>query len=119
MDRELRAFLAAILSTPDDRAPRLVFADWLEERGDPRARKVRFNCETGKIHLRSYSVHGGDSAEDVPSLALLVAQFVPQSLGIEFGCRCAMRVLPRYRDEWPGDDRADRLVMGIRDWREA
>jgi uncharacterized protein (TIGR02996 family) len=30
------AFLAAIAAAPDDQAPRLVFADWLEERGDPR-----------------------------------------------------------------------------------
>src|ERR1700735_2152995 len=28
------ALLAEILATPDDDAPRLVFADWLEEHGD-------------------------------------------------------------------------------------
>jgi uncharacterized protein (TIGR02996 family) len=29
------AFLNAILANPEDDAPRLVYADWLEERGDP------------------------------------------------------------------------------------
>src|SRR5262249_33903554 len=31
---ERAAFIAAIREAPDDDAPRLVFADWLEERGD-------------------------------------------------------------------------------------
>jgi uncharacterized protein (TIGR02996 family) len=31
------AFLNAILAAPDDNAPRLVYADWLEEQGDPAA----------------------------------------------------------------------------------
>jgi uncharacterized protein (TIGR02996 family) len=35
------AFLAAIAAAPDDALPRLVFADWLEERNDPRAVWVR------------------------------------------------------------------------------
>jgi uncharacterized protein (TIGR02996 family) len=29
-------FLRAILATPEDMATRLIYADWLEERGDPR-----------------------------------------------------------------------------------
>ena len=29
--------LATIAATPHDRGPRLIYADWLEERGDPRA----------------------------------------------------------------------------------
>src|SRR4051812_49324247 len=35
------AFLAAMAAAPDDQAPRLVFADWLEERGDPRGAWLR------------------------------------------------------------------------------
>ena len=36
------AFLAEILAAPDDDAPRMVFADWLEDNGDPqRAEFVR------------------------------------------------------------------------------
>jgi uncharacterized protein (TIGR02996 family) len=35
------AFLRAILADPDDDIPRLVYADWLEERGDPRGEFIR------------------------------------------------------------------------------
>jgi len=37
-------FLQAMLETPDDDALRLVYADWLEERGDPRAEFIRVQC---------------------------------------------------------------------------
>ena len=35
------AFLRAAFAAPDDAAPRLIYADWLEERDDPRAELVR------------------------------------------------------------------------------
>jgi uncharacterized protein (TIGR02996 family) len=42
------AFLRAVLDAPDDDAPRLAYADWLEERGDPRgaarAEFIRLQC---------------------------------------------------------------------------
>jgi uncharacterized protein (TIGR02996 family) len=37
--------LAAVLDSPGDDTPRLVYADWLEERGDPRAEFLRVECE--------------------------------------------------------------------------
>jgi uncharacterized protein (TIGR02996 family) len=37
MIAEERAFLTAILERPDEDTSRLVYADWLEERGDPRS----------------------------------------------------------------------------------
>ncbi|HEY5937564.1 MAG TPA: TIGR02996 domain-containing protein [Kofleriaceae bacterium] len=43
-------FLAQILATPDDDAPRLVFADWLEERGNlDRAQFIRAQCDLAKL----------------------------------------------------------------------
>jgi len=39
------AFLQAIRENPDDDAVRLVFADWLEERCDPRAEFIRVQCD--------------------------------------------------------------------------
>jgi uncharacterized protein (TIGR02996 family) len=41
---EESAFLRAIREEPDDDAPRLVYADWLEERGDPRGEYLRLWC---------------------------------------------------------------------------
>ncbi|MBI1829849.1 MAG: TIGR02996 domain-containing protein [Planctomycetes bacterium] len=43
------AFLQPILDNPDDDLPRLVFADWLEERGDPRGHFIRLQCQRAKL----------------------------------------------------------------------
>jgi uncharacterized protein (TIGR02996 family) len=43
-DRE--ALVRAIIERPDDDAPRLIFADWLDENGEPeRAEFIRIQCE--------------------------------------------------------------------------
>lgn len=42
------AFLEAILDDPDADDVRLIFADWLEERGDPRGEFIRVQCELAK-----------------------------------------------------------------------
>src|SRR6516164_5178059 len=42
---EADSFLQAIIDNPDDDAPRLVYADWLDEHGDPeRAEFIRVQC---------------------------------------------------------------------------
>ena len=38
------ALLQMILEEPDDDAPRLVYADWLEEHGDPRGEFIQVQC---------------------------------------------------------------------------
>ena len=43
------AFLQAILERPDDDLPRLVFADWLEEQGNPRGTFIRLQCQRAKL----------------------------------------------------------------------
>lgn len=43
------SFLAAILDDPDDTALRLIYADWLEERGDPRGEFIRLQCEPDRL----------------------------------------------------------------------
>ena len=44
-----RALLDAVIATPDDRAPRLIYADWLLERADPelhaRGELIHVQCE--------------------------------------------------------------------------
>jgi uncharacterized protein (TIGR02996 family) len=42
-------FLRAILETPDDDGPRLVCADWLAERGDPRGEFIRLQCAAARM----------------------------------------------------------------------
>src|SRR4051812_916255 len=47
---EQRGFWAAIRANPDDDTPRLVYADWLQENGDPaRAEFIRLQCEIARL----------------------------------------------------------------------
>jgi uncharacterized protein (TIGR02996 family) len=44
-----QAFLQAIIEHPDDDAPRLVYADWLDDHGDPeRAEFIRLQCQLAR-----------------------------------------------------------------------
>ena len=45
---EDEAFVTAIRISPGDSANRLVYADWLEERSDPRGELVRLETEHGQ-----------------------------------------------------------------------
>src|SRR5947208_16258633 len=40
------AFERAVLESPDDDGPRLVYADWLDEQGDPRGEFIRTQVES-------------------------------------------------------------------------
>ena len=43
------AFLQDILANPEDDTPRLIYADWLEERGDPRGEFIRVQCRLARM----------------------------------------------------------------------
>jgi uncharacterized protein (TIGR02996 family) len=55
---EETAFLQAIRDRPAEDGPRLIYADWLDERGDPRGEIIRLDCT-----LRSHT--GGKAAADL------------------------------------------------------
>jgi uncharacterized protein (TIGR02996 family) len=42
-------FLQAIKENPDDDTTRLILADWLEERGDPRGEFIRIQCQLARL----------------------------------------------------------------------
>jgi uncharacterized protein (TIGR02996 family) len=42
-------FIKAILATPEDEAPRLIYSDWLDEHDDPRAEYLRIDCALAKM----------------------------------------------------------------------
>jgi carbon storage regulator len=46
---EEKGFLQAIVDSPGDEGLRLVFADWLEERGDPLAEFIRLRCALANL----------------------------------------------------------------------
>jgi uncharacterized protein (TIGR02996 family) len=45
------AFLLAIREQPESDEVRLVYADWLEERGDPRGEFIRVQCEQARLSV--------------------------------------------------------------------
>ena len=57
------SFLADIIASPDDDAPRLVYADWLLEHGDPRGEFIQIQC---KLQRPIYGAQGkyADEYED-------------------------------------------------------
>jgi uncharacterized protein (TIGR02996 family) len=52
MDQEA-AFVQTILAHPEDESARLVYADWLEERGDPRGEFIRVEHEMTAVPVHS------------------------------------------------------------------
>ena len=54
--------LAAVLAQPDDDAPRLVYADWLTERGDPRGTFISLQCELARGTRRAAEVEAEAAA---------------------------------------------------------
>src|SRR6516225_3050806 len=81
-----KSLLAAILAAPEDDAPRLVYADWLEEHGgaDDLARSELIRAQCRLAHLPEddpiafdlrwraeelLAAHGRGWAEDVPAWA--------------------------------------------------
>ena len=48
-----RALLTAIADSPDEDTPRLVYADWLDENGDPdKAEFIRVQIELARLDSR-------------------------------------------------------------------
>jgi uncharacterized protein (TIGR02996 family) len=60
-------FLRGMLEDPDDSTPRLIFADWLEEQGDPRGELLRLS------HALTQSVDGPDRPHREAQLRRLLA----------------------------------------------
>jgi uncharacterized protein (TIGR02996 family) len=77
---EAQALLAAVLAEPDDDAPRLIYADWLDERGHPeRAAFIRLQVEQARLSkhdpradvlafraARLFDRHGADWVAELP-----------------------------------------------------
>ncbi len=50
--KEEQGFLDALRENPDDNATRLIYADWLEERGDIRGEYLRLEHQLVQTSLR-------------------------------------------------------------------
>ena len=96
------AFLRSAVATPDDPAPLLVFADWLEERGNRLAKQVR-----------QWAGSEPTCGLGWPSVALL---FVPQPLGVRFAASCAEHVQPLLAARFLAEGRPAAALSAIRRW---
>lgn len=70
-----QSFLAAIISEPDEDTHRLVYADWLDEHGDPdRAEFIRVQCEWERLKFVSHPNTAEGRAETARVLDLQVRE---------------------------------------------
>ncbi len=51
MNEQQRAFLEEVIANPSDDTPRLIYADYLEEAGDPRGEFIRLQCELERLDI--------------------------------------------------------------------
>src|ERR1700677_1851891 len=74
-------FLTEILASPDDDIPRLIYADWLEERGYPRSEFIRVQCEIAtltKTPKRWTGIYRAEtSPHEAPEKTVRVAEVLP------------------------------------------
>ncbi|MFK7769714.1 MAG: TIGR02996 domain-containing protein [Mariniblastus sp.] len=54
---------AEVIANPDDMAPRLVYADWLEEQGDPRSEFIRIQCRIAELTPEDREFHSLDKEQ--------------------------------------------------------
>ncbi|MEK6238884.1 MAG: TIGR02996 domain-containing protein [Planctomycetales bacterium] len=110
-------FLADIAAHPDDDAPKLVYADWLEERGDKRADFIRLVVE---------GVNGREATEEELCEAVglpwrdndfkstIRSADLSRELWPWFAADCAERALPVFEKAFPGDERPRKAVEAVR-----
>jgi uncharacterized protein (TIGR02996 family) len=93
------AFLKAILDNPEDDAPRLVYADWLEEQGDPAAdAKAVYLRDTAAVltasdrEAKQLDYRMRQAARVLPSKWLaVVSHVVLEKCAAEFAVVCPKR----------------------------
>ena len=118
------AFLAAILADPDDDAPRLVFADWLDERGDCRGEWLRLTVRRDELvrgaaagatiaaRALAWATVRGEVRRITRRLQQLAAR-VPEAWALRLhrgfieNCRYPEETCPRFWHRLPESDRAD------------
>ena len=80
-----QAFLRAMQDQPGDESVRLVFADWLEERGDPRGELLRLlNTLTQSVKVRGRKKLEDRLRKLLASGVKPVGPFFTNSIGMRF-----------------------------------
>jgi uncharacterized protein (TIGR02996 family) len=91
------AFLRAIADNPGDESCRLVFADWLEERGDWRSEFLRLDCALrrmtgGEADYEQMQARWWDLRGDLdPTWRAVLGRYDIENCGLRFRFRCPQR----------------------------
>ena len=143
-DNTARGFLEFILAHPDDDAPRLVFADWLEEQGDSdraefiriqieRARLPEWDARQVRLRLRErdlIELHGQKWKGELPSIEgitwedfrrgfVATASFATFTILREKASACwAATPIEAMSIRWPRRDEASETITPIAGLRE-
>jgi uncharacterized protein (TIGR02996 family) len=80
--------LSAIQSHPEDAATRLIYADWLEEHGDPRAEFLRLEIEQERLHARWCALRQGLGPD---WLAAVSSQQLRYASAYHLHCKLSLR----------------------------
>jgi uncharacterized protein (TIGR02996 family) len=99
--RDHASLLAAILEAPDDDAPRLVYADWLEEQGDAdRAEFIRLQCRLAQRERDGPLDYNDDDVARASELGSYTGQAwrndLPRVRGVEYSL-----TMPEYYRGFP------------------
>jgi uncharacterized protein (TIGR02996 family) len=91
---EEQALLATIFATPEDDAPRLIYADWLDEHGQPeRAEFIRVQCELAREKPAYIIVVAGNRQQFLDWQRSVLSEHYPHSRGL------LRLVIPATREE--------------------
>jgi uncharacterized protein (TIGR02996 family) len=80
--------LSAIKSHPEDVGTRLIYADWLEERGDPRAEFIRLEIEQERLSARWAALRQGLGPD---WLAVVSSQQLRYESAYHMHCKLSLR----------------------------
>jgi uncharacterized protein (TIGR02996 family) len=113
---EDEGFLRALLAHPDDTTTRLVYADWLDERGDPRGEFLR-------LELRLAELGGDERSPWIRDRLLELRQAIDPAWLARLDRtkidRCALRFAYRCPLRWeklrPTDDPTQRYCVHCRE----
>src|SRR5262245_21125864 len=97
---EEAGFLKALAEEPGDESTRLAFADWLEERDDPRAAWVR---DPDLFHFATRFVQ-----DPLPGLIAALGQKPTEEIVLRGLARLGERAVPPLLERMKTDDRAVR-----------
>lgn len=97
--------LRTIIEFPDDDTPRLVFADWLDEHGDPeRAEFIRVQCELARLQRDAKVIQPSEATVFLPPAERRAKELYVREMGLLLEKTGSMKF--RW-DEWKLKDCGD------------